>query len=511
MIKRLSFLTVFLFAGALTSALAGASQEAGSQTGFRHYFALELEGNASYYLFRFTPEVHQALMSPGGRDFRIINADGHPVPYAFGGSIETKEETPKEPILYSAPWFPLPHEQGGKSVQDGFVIGADGALRVRERQIESEHRSGDIVDLSGVPGRAKEGEQGNGKNDPDLGALFVRIDALTGGVGEYLGTVEVLASDDLQNWTSITTVQLLRLNRYGQTLERERIDVGGALPSGLPRYLQLRWRSAPPVIAGIDLELFPKNTDAAQARQKRQDEFRYWREQLPGQMLPEGQVHFDTGGVFPVDRLRFHLPRPNTMVPVKLYSRSDESDSWQLISRETLYRLQGPDGIEQETPETRIVPNRDRFWKIAVENDNRYSGASNTREGQEGSGKGNSEFGGTPLLSVGWRPETVTFLAHGTPPFLLAVGNAQAMDDSIPVTRLLAGDKPYLATARIGAAQPAPANEPVISSAAEAALQKEKIRRYILWGVLLAVVALLALMAWKVAKHVPQEKTGEES
>ena len=513
--RRIGFLAIIFFAAALTTMLtvAEASTKAKADTGFRHYFALELEGNASYYLFTFTPEVHQAVKAPDGRDVRIIDADGKPVPYAFGGvgGARAKEKAPIVLTRRAAPWFPLPRAQGGKSVQDGFIIAADGALRVRERQVEGEHRSGDIVDLSGIFGKAegKSGEPGGEKNLPGLNALFVHIDASPAGAVEYLGTVEVLASNDLQSWYSVTTAQLLRLDHRGQRLERERIDFAGALLGKSPRYLQLRWRTAPPVIASVEVELLPPQSDieAAQAQREMQRELRYWQEKLPGQMLPNGEVLFDTDGVFPVDRLRFHLPRPNTVAPVKLYSRAGEDAPWRLIGRETLYRLQGSDGVEQETPEIKIAPNRDRFWRVVAESDDRQSSAEK-RKGNN-SGKRSPEFGGTPQLSIGWQAETVTFLAHGTPPFLLAAGNAQATDASIPLARLLAGDKPYLAAARVGMAQSAPVNAPVVSSGTET-ISQEKTRRAILWGVLLAVVALLAFMAWKVARHLPPEGTGKE-
>lgn len=486
MMGRFPFSLIFLF---IAWTLASTAAAETNPEGFRNYFALELEGNASYYLFTLTPEAHQASLSPNGRDLRIVDADGNLAPYAFGGSIErsTPPDPPKELSHHPVPWFPLPH--GGKKakVQDGFIIAADGTLRVRERQVELAHRSGDIIDLSGVA--AKNGASG-------LNALFVRIG--TQGTGDYLGTVEILASDDLQNWFPVTTAQLLRLDHRGQRLERERIDFDGAI--GLPRYLQLHWHGAPPVIAGIEVELLTQqgNTNTVQPPSKA----RYWRENLPGQMQPEGHVLFDTGGVFPTDRLRFHLPRLNTVMRVALYSRASENVPWQPVCTETLYRLQGPDGTEQETPEIRIAPNRNRFWKMVVESDGRNSGTENP------------EFVGTPLLSISWQPETITFLARGTQPFLLAVGNTQATDASIPLTRLLVGDKPYLAAAQVGATQPPPANAPTILAPLPQEKPtlslKERVRRYILWGVLLATVALLAFMAWKVAKHLPQEETNKE-
>ncbi|MDR0769640.1 MAG: DUF3999 domain-containing protein [Burkholderiales bacterium] len=512
-INSLSFL--FLFAGLLVAVPAAAEQDAtktrqetASKTGFHHYFALELDGNASYYLFALTPEAYQASMTLDGRDLLIIDTNGNSVPYAFGGNLETSE-TPKKSFLRPVPWFPLPRSQSGKNVQDGFIIATDGALRIRERQVEAEHRSGDIVDLSGIVDTTN----GKSRSDdtPGLDALFVRIDISPGGTEEYLGTVEVLASNDLRSWAPVTTAQLMRLDHRGQRLERERIDFDGALLAKPPRYLQLRWRGTPPIIAGIEVELLPpRGSDpTAQTPLNKQSEFRDWRGKLSGQMLPENTVFFDTGGAFPADRLRFHLPRLNTVVPVKLYSRADENAPWRLIRAETLYRLQGRDGTEQETPEIRIAPNRDRFWKITAERENNNAGNTGNDKGNL-RGAENPAFDGV-LLSVGWRPETITFLAQGTPPFLLAIGNAHAADAGIPLTRLLAGNNPYLAAAHIGAPQPAPANVPSFSPRTDSLSLEEQTRRAILWGVLLAVVALLAFMAWKVAKHLPREGNDKET
>jgi len=520
---------VFLFPAWMLTATAGTNLETGPETGFRNYFALELEGSASYYLFTLTPEVHQANMTPNGRDLRIVDANGKLVPYAFGGEIETPKEAPKEipRFLRPAPWFPLPLAQNGKKVLDGFVIAADGTLRSRETQVEGEHRGGDIIDLSGFAPK-------DGKNAPVLNAIFIRLGTPAGGTGEYLGAVEVLASDDLQNWSPLTTAQLLRLDHLGQRLEQERIDLADySLPAGSPRYLQLRWRGAPPLIAAIEAELFmpPDEAGSGQARQaqcQKPGECRLWLEKLPGQMPTAGEVFFDTGGAFPVDRLRFHLPRPNTVTPVEIYSRASENLPWRLIGMETLYRLQGPDGNEQETPEIRIATNRDRFWRMAVASDTATASgeapkprqrfrktiaASDSRNDKtvNNGGAESQEFGGLPLLSAGWRPETITFLAHGAPPFLLAVGNPQATDASIPLAQLLVGDKPYLAAAQVGAAQPPPANAPVVAVASPPPEKwGEQSRRAILWGVLLATVALLAFMAWKLAKRLPPEEGGEE-
>jgi len=324
---------------------AETSLEPGTKTIFQSYFELELEGSASYYMFTLTPEAYMASMSIAGRDLRVIDADGNPVPYAFGGSIETVEEPSKKPFLQSSPWLPLPPARDGGNVQDGFIM---------------------------------------------------------------------------------------------------------------------------------------------------QGEIRQWREKLPGRMQPEGDVFFDTAGVYPVDRLRFHLPRINTVAQVKLYSRADENAQWRMIHQETLYRLQGRDGTEQESPEIQITPNRDRFWKMET----------------GGAGMENYELGGTPLLDVGWRPEAITFLARGTPPFLLAIGSANATDAGIPLERLLAGDELYLVKAQIGAARST--NIPTVSLGAETVPLENQTRRYVLWGVLLTVVALLAFMAWKAARHLPQVETGEK-
>ncbi|MCL2790658.1 MAG: DUF3999 domain-containing protein [Desulfobulbus sp.] len=534
---RLFFLFIFLFSTLMpATAAAGdgatASElERGAKTGFSGYFAIQLKGNASYYLLTLTPEAYQASMRTDGRDLRIVDASGNLVPYAFGGSIEKAEEKPTPLLPRPVPWFPLPRGEGGKKAQDGFIIAADGALRSRERQAETEHRGGDIVDLSGLAANS-------GNNFPRLNGLVIRIGAPAEGTADYIGAVEALASDDLQNWIPVTAAQLLRLDHGGQRLEQERIDLTCLLPARPPRYLQLRWSGAPPIIVGIEAELLMPPDGNQQSQVNRQSQSRSWRENVLGRIEPDGSVSFDTGGVFPADRLRFHLLHANTAAPVELYSRASENDPWRFIGEETLYRLKGSDGSEHETPEIRIARNRDRFWKMTAPSDDtatpttpyreakkfrkhfgKMTAASDSRNdstgnsGKDNGGTGNLELGGAPLLSVGWQPENLTFLARGVPPFLLAVGNAQATDASIPLTQLLAGDKPYLATAQIGAAQPPPANAPTVGSPppeGQALPPAERMRRFILWGVLLATVALLAFMAWKVAKRLPREGASAE-
>ncbi|MDR0476508.1 MAG: DUF3999 domain-containing protein [Desulfobulbaceae bacterium] len=503
-----SFL-IFLFFISMLATTEGkgttdANLEKSSKTGFANFFALELEGKASYYLFALTTDVYRASINPDGRDLRIVDANGNLAPYAFGGNIETTAESSEDRSLHPVPWFPLPRAESDQKVQDGFIIASDGTLRSRERQAEPERRGGDIVDLSGLAAN-------NDKKFSRLNALVIHIGAPAAGKADYLGAAEVLASDDLQNWRPVTTAQLLRLDHGGQRLEQERIDFDDIFAARPPHYLQLRWRVAPPLIAGVDAELLTPRDGTVPQQLNKQSEFRYWREKLPGQTESGGNVFFDTGGVFPVDRLRVHLPRLNTVVPVKLYSRANEQALWRLIGGETLYRLQGPDGSEQETPEMRIALNRDRLWKMTMTSDSRGSGAGNDKERKNGGE--NQELGGAPLLSVGWKPETITFLAGGTPPFLLAVGNAQATDASTPLAQLLAGDKPYLATAQIGAAQPPPANAPTVdipSRQRQDLPPGERIRRFILWGVLLATVALLAFMAWKLAKRLPPAGDSED-
>ncbi|UCF22261.1 MAG: DUF3999 family protein, partial [Ralstonia sp.] len=174
---------------------------------------------------------------------------------------------------------------------------------------------------------------------------------------------------------------------------------------------------------------------------------------------------------FPVERVRVRLPQANTVAQATLYARADAQAPWREVTTTRLFRLAGAQG-EQESAVITVPATGERYWRLQVD----------TRSGGLGAG--------APELAVGWRPATVTYAARGNVPFALAVGEVA---NGSPVVRadLLAGASPVVATAQLGTATASPPeamkNEPPGGTT----------RQWVLWGALIAAVAVLGGMAWR--------------
>jgi len=440
--------------------LLAATTAAWSAEQFANQFALDLDGQAAYYAVVLPREVYAASLRNDLADLRILNGAGEPVPY----SLETPHavQPPQQPpVLRSVKWFPVPpSESGDQGAQLGAPLGvtiaADGSLRAAVTTVPPQRavRDADLVDIGPPSGR--------------VGALLVHL-----GKDNYQGRVSLDASDDLRSWERVTDTPLLKITYGGDMLSQERIELG----SLRARYLRLRWLDSAPDVASMEVEEQTVNTSAPRSSAPP----RQWREGISAQAgRTAGEYLFETDGAYPVDLLRFSLPQSNTVARLTIFSRNDAQAPWHALTSSLVYRLQGKSGEqESQSPPLEIAANTAREWRIAVD----------MRGGGLGSG---------PLtVAVGWRPALLTFVARGTPPFALAVGNASLGSNAVSRSELMIGAASNIATARVGAALSVPPLEP---PAAPIKTDTDAKRRYILWGALLLAVGVLGAMAWRLSR-----------
>jgi hypothetical protein len=126
-----------------------------------------------------------------------------------------------------------------------------------------------------------------------------------------------------------------------------------------------------------------------------------------------------------------------------------------------------------------LKPDTDRHWRVVVD----------ARNGGLGSG--------VLTVAAGWRPATLTFVARGSAPFTLGVGNASAVSTAVGRDELLMDASSAIATARVG--------EPLAlapNANAPSPAKADAYRRYVLWAALLLAVGSLAAIAWRLARSV---------
>jgi hypothetical protein len=397
--------------------------------------------------------VYEGSVQPHLADLRVFNGQGETVPFAFVPRQVPGEA--KSPGL-ALRFFPL-HGARAASVQDLEVRAertADGTLvRVRNLREGARNRQallGYLVDAA--------------EHEIALETLELDWKPIANGLS---GSLQVEGSDDLARWsTLVAAAPLVSLEFGGQRLEQKSVE----LPGRRYRYLRLSWPAAQPA---VELTALAGRPAPAQVEPERR-----WKALPATAGAKPGEYLLDPGGRLPVDRLRIQLPEPNTLVTVEVLARNREQDAWGTVARAVAYRLTR-DGTEVSSLPIAVALSA-RYWKLQVD--------------QTGGGIGR----GVPEVQAGWVPQEIVFVARGAPPFQLAYGHGRAEAAAYPIQTLVPGwraDEPLKAThARVGEQR---------EVAGPAALrERTDYKTWLLWAALGLGVAILAWMAWQLARQM---------
>lgn len=390
---------------------------------------------------------------PDLADLRIFNRAGEPVAMALSGSRHGAGAT----ATVAVPHFPLHHAGAPARTSLDVRIEQDGRLVALHS------------DRAGIPPPAAW--------VVDLSAIAAPVQALelawrTPAAG-FSAEVRLETSDDLQHWQVLApAAQLLDLRFGGRQLQQRRITFA----AGRYRYLRLEG-PALPELAAVHAETVAGPAPAPTR----------WLE-VSGRPGDEpGTVVFDLGAHLAATRLTLRLPEPNTVVPVTWQVKARQRDPWRTVAQDTAWRLRR-DGADLASPPLELPGQPGRYWQARL-------------DARAGMGRA------APVLRLGWTPVQVVFIARGEPPFLLAFGNRDAPAAYLPLPSLIPGYRPGMEAALPLAASGAP--RALGGRAAPAPGQEDQPppdwRRWLLWGVLLAGVGLLACLAAALRRPRPDQ------
>ena len=447
---------------------------------FAYGIPLEADGSEALYEVTLPVSAYRGVVRADLVDVRVFNGAGEVVPHAWRPRRTAGTEAAK-PVALTL--FPLKAEEG--TSVDGISI------RVRR-----DTRGGSSIDVTSTGARGKSATRTVGyfvdltELDSALHAIELGWQPVRDG---FAAKLRVDASDDLGSWrTLVPAAPLVDLEVAGQRLQQKRVE----LPRQKVKYLRLSWVPqgagvALPELASASGEPVDKTTEAA----------REWflSESAAGEK--PGEYLFDLRGHQPIDRVRLHLPDPNTVVQVELLARDKSEQPWRAVTRGVAYRLRR-DGSEITNPELTVGVTTDRYWMLRVD--------------QRGGGLG----AGAPRLEAGWVPHTLVFAARGEPPFQLAYGNREAKPGGYPIETLIPGYRDA-SGARIRTAKAGEQQTINVSSAraleqqqlgGEARL-KEAIdwKRWSLWGSLVLGVLVLGVMAWRLMRQLDAGKSASSA
>lgn len=431
-----------------------ASIAAAAESPRDYAYAVPVEGVASDALYRVAVPrvVYESAAFADLRDLRVFNGADEVVPHAF----RPLERLSRKSAPVELPYFPLRGPRGARPDDLDLRLEKTAgrlSLKVTSRAAPGERQAllGYLIDASAL-------------KDP-LSGLDLDWN-LTG--DSYVGAVRVEAGDDLKHWVALSADTLVSLSHGARRLERKTIE----FRPYRAKYLRLTWTDpARAVKMKSVLGLLPEH--AVQPE-------REWKEiAAQPDAGRRGDYRLEVGGLFPLDRLALRLPQENTVAPVQIYSRARPADEWTSVTRVIVYRLR-QDGREIASPDIAIAMNSHRHWLLRVDSESGGIGS------------------GTLIVRAGWTPREIVFTARGPGPFRMAYGNARARANALAIEALVPGwrtdSEPKLAPAATGAPQEL--------AGAAAARQRLDLKKWSLWGALLAGVALLAWMAWRLWRQM---------
>ena len=407
--------------------------------------------------------VYRGISSPSLGDLRVFNAAGEPVPHALRTWVD------EQSVEYGTKTHPL------FAIHRAAVQG----LQLDDLKLKMTHTDkGSVLDLStsgAVAAADMDSPAGVAAHIVDLAGLDRPVTALNfvlpASTESFFCLYSIETSTDLSNWGPLVTRgTLASTTSGGSRLLRTRAE----LHKTTETYLRIQWLAeAPPLeLSEVKLELAAV-LGIPQRRSVR----------LLGS-LRENETHtydFPSAGPLPVTRIQVHLPEANTLVTASIVARQAEDGPMRTVLASEQFFRTGNEG-EFQNSSLAIRTNTGPLWSIFVD--------------PNSSGLGQ----GAPELELEYSPHQLAFIAKdGEGPFTLAFGKYGERSPNMAwsaMTKAQPGELPT-ETVTLG---------PIRDLAGPAALLapegEGQLKLYILWGVLIAGVGLLAGLSIKLARKM---------
>jgi Protein of unknown function (DUF3999) len=465
---RNTLLLASSLATALTVSNVWAAPDANSAASYALRAPLALSGDAALQRLVLPAQALVRLQTAGYSDVRIFNAQGQPVPIALA-PVAAQTQTQNQQVNLTA--YP--------------ILGASGSMGMEGMQLRIEEKQGKRVvqiDTTSAPGA------GAAKN-----IVGVLLDARTVAApvvamvidadlpaGQPI-TFEVQASKDLKNWRSLADTVLYRAadaadaNANPSKLGTQRMQLSSS--DLKDHYLRITWQGTTDAAATVVVRGATLTTSQSTSSNPRVSAAIA----LPA-LTQAHELSFALPFSTPLAALKIKPQGNNVLIPVRVLGRNDRNQAWASIGSTVLYNLT-TNGKEQSNAAVEL--GGAAYREIKIEADKKTAG-----------------FAALPEVLAQFEPTQVVFLASGNAPFSLAVGLADAVSAYLPLVSLMpgyqSGQENALPAARADISTAAVAAGP--AAVAQAASNAPPTRSLVLWGVLLAGVVALGLMAWALMK-----------
>lgn len=448
------------------AALALAQPARAEEPAYRFQAPITVEQTAAFVQLPLPASAYARSLSPGLNDLRVVDARGERVPFALltpRADESQRIEQQRDAVLYALPpkpaaggaWAsPLEVTVQGERISVKRVGGTANATNAAS--------GGWLIDL---------GE--SARDDPPPQSLRMQWS----GPAEFSATFTFETSDDLRSWRRGGAGQLLALGSASGPLTQPSV----VLPAGAGRFVRLVWTdiAAAPRVTGAHVIAATQGSRVLDAPTELV---------LSSTPMPAGKVttdddaralHFDLGGALPLVQVDLQLAPGTRVAPVRLQGRHHVDDAWRELGASVFYRLERGDDVSRSPPLK--LRAQARYLRVVPDPRAAALDAGQTR------------------LVVQAQLARAVFAAQGQPPYALWAGAPKAAASSLPVATLvpaLEDERPRFGRATLGEWTEVDA----VARAAERQMRLSALRPWLLWTVLLAGVAGLGFMVWRLTR-----------
>ncbi len=417
------------------------------------------------------PLVYRTATSPTLTDLRVFDADGSVVRHALvlPPARAAQGASPEPGEAHRLPMFPVhaTPPRGGATAR--IEIAADGSL---------------VASSAGPPDIPSE-VTAYVLDAAALRAGRARLTLAAAPSADSVVPYAVDGSDDLVTWTPLVArARLVRLAHAGRVIVRDHVDVD----IGQMRYLRLRWLAPAqaPRLEGVVARVLPP------AAEKPLEVL-----ELAAGVAGTGALLFDAGGHFALRELALEAV-PNQLFAGRLEVAEGEDGPWRVLGQGTWFAFDVA-GETVRTPPLVHAAARVRYVRFVASDGSRF-------------------VAGEPLptLRFAYRAHELRVLASGRAPYLVAFGSSAVARAAAPpplpappvtgAAGAIGGNSD--AAALIGAgALGAPRT---LGGTARLAPVPEPLpwRRMALWGVLVAGVAGIGVLVWRLLRELERDAGG---